>query len=89
MMFYKIIETKYIGPTNTKGSRVKAIDSNKNSITTHWLPELSVEDNHLNAANMLLLKIAAKNNDSKLEIVGMGSSVNGKGYSFTAERKVN
>ena len=75
---YKIIQTKYIGPTNHRGSRVSAKDDNGNRVTIHWLSELNIEQNHSNAAQQLLNYIASKNNDSALQLVGYGSL--DKGY---------
>ncbi len=43
------IETKYIGPTNTKGSRVKATCCAR-SKTFGWQSELNSEENHQAAA---------------------------------------
>lgn len=89
LSLYKIIETKYIGPTNFRGSRVKAFDANSNTVTIEWRSELNVEANHLAAAKALLEKIAAKNSDTALQIGGYGSSASCKGYVFTAQRKGN
>jgi hypothetical protein len=91
MKLVKIIQTKYIGPTNFKGSRVKAIDDDKNSVIIEWQSELNSDQNHLRAARALLQKIETKYalNDretSEMIITGIGSW-NG-GYMFTAERKL-
>ena len=40
----KAIMTKYIAPTNTKGSRIKAYDCDNNSITMPYPYELSGEE---------------------------------------------
>lgn len=50
------ITTKYIGPTNTRGSRVKA-RCEAGSITVHWDHALDVEDNHTVAAKTLRTKL--------------------------------
>jgi hypothetical protein len=89
LSLYKIIETKYIGPTSFRGSRVKAFDANGNTVTIEWRSELNVDANHAHAAKALLEKIATKNSDTMLSIVGYGSSASGKGYVFTAQRKGN
>jgi hypothetical protein len=49
----KAIQTKYIGPTNFRGSRIKASDGDKNSITISYPHELSGEDVHRKAAEAL------------------------------------
>jgi hypothetical protein len=52
---YQAIITKYIGPSNVRGSRVKAIAS-AGSITLHWNSALNPEQNHTAAARALALK---------------------------------
>jgi hypothetical protein len=53
------ILTKYIGPTNSRGSRVKAVqsgwhsDKRTNSITLHWDDALNSDQNHAKAAKAL------------------------------------
>lgn len=54
------ITTRYLGPTNHKGSRIKAW-CQAGMITTAYLYELSVENNHLNAAMKLMQKIGWDN----------------------------
>lgn len=44
----QILKTKYLGPTNTKGSRIKASCEAK-SITINWNHSLDVEQNHKRA----------------------------------------
>lgn len=51
------IETKYLGPTNTLGSRIKA-SCERGSITVQWDYSLGVEDNHRAAAARLLAKFS-------------------------------
>ena len=51
------ILTKYIGPTNHRGSRVKAI-ADAGSITVAWDHALDPEENHATAACALALKLA-------------------------------
>lgn len=46
------IVTKYLGPTNSRGSRVKATAS-AGSITLAWNDALNQDDNHLAAALFL------------------------------------
>ncbi len=49
------ITTKYIGPTNTRGSRVKA-QADAGSLTLSWDDALSIEENHSRAAHALANK---------------------------------
>ena len=49
------ILTKYLGPTNSRGSRVKA-HAQSGSIIINWDHGLSNEDNHLLAAKALMNK---------------------------------
>ena len=51
------IETKYLGPTNTLGSRIKA-SCERGSLTVQWDYSLGVEDNHRAAAARLLATFA-------------------------------
>ena len=53
----KAIETHYIGPSNTRGSRYKASDGDGNSITLHGSCALTSEGNHKRAALALLHKM--------------------------------
>ncbi len=52
---YQAIVTKYIGPSNTKGSRIKA-RSAAGSLTVHLDNALNIEDNHAKAAEALANK---------------------------------
>ena len=46
---YQAIQTKFLGPTNTRGARVKAI-ADAGSITVQWDHRLNIQDNHRAAA---------------------------------------
>ena len=50
------IVTKYLGPTNTRGARVKAT-CDAGSVTVAWDYALNEEDNHNAAARALILKL--------------------------------
>lgn len=52
---FQAITTKFLGPTNHRGSRVKA-RAQVGSITIPWDYALSVDDNHKAAALALALK---------------------------------
>jgi hypothetical protein len=73
----KAIQTKYIGPTNFRGSRIKASDGDKNSITISYPHELSGEDVHRKAAEALRDKMGWTGN-----LVG-GGLKNGYVFVFT------
>jgi hypothetical protein len=51
------IETKYLGPTNYKGSRIKATAAGGMSITVGYRSELNVDENHQAAAVALCEKL--------------------------------
>lgn len=53
----KAIRTTYLGPTNTKGSRVKATDGDRNSVIISWDYNLNTEENHQAAAKFLCDKM--------------------------------
>lgn len=46
------ITTKYLGPSNVKGSRIKA-SCQAGSLTLHWDDALNSEQNHITAARAL------------------------------------
>lgn len=50
------IETKYLGPTNHRGARVKA-SCQAHSITLPWDHALGAEDNHKAAARTLIMQL--------------------------------
>jgi hypothetical protein len=54
-MKMQAIQTRYIGPRNVRGSRVKAI-AEAGSITLSWNPRLNSEGNHKAAAEALANK---------------------------------
>jgi hypothetical protein len=51
------ISTKYLGATNTRGSRVKAKSSSGLSVTLSWDDALNTDDNHQAAALALASKL--------------------------------
>ena len=53
----KAIKTKYLGPTNFKGSRVRATDEDGNSIILSWDHALNSDKNHEAAAQALCDKM--------------------------------
>ncbi len=70
----KAISTKYIGPTNTRGSRIKAFDCDNNAVTIPYPYELSGEDVHRKAAEALRDKMGWTG-----ELIGGGTK---DGYVF-------
>lgn len=72
---YQAITTKYFGPGNVKGSRVKATAAAGN-IILHWDDSLNTEQNHALAAKTLAEKM--KWNGSYY----MGGLPDNKGYVF-------
>ena len=53
----KAIVTKYHGPTNTRGSRISASDTDRNRISIPYPHELSGEDVYRLAAETLCKKM--------------------------------
>jgi hypothetical protein len=72
---YQAIETKFFGPTNHRGGRVKATCQAR-SITVSWDHALNVEDNHTAAAQALAHKM-----DWAGDWIG-GAKQDGTGYAF-------
>lgn len=58
---YQAITTRYIGPTNVRGSRVKAT-AEAGSVTLHWDDSLNSDNNHKAAALELATKFGWKGN---------------------------
>lgn len=71
------ITTKFLGPTNARGSRVKA-SCDAGSITVSWEYALNSEDNHKAAARALIAKLGW--DDGRGE--WFGGSDSGAGYVF-------
>ncbi len=53
----KAIETRFLGPTNTRGSRIVASDSDSNRIEIGYSHELNSEGCHRQAAEALCQKM--------------------------------
>lgn len=51
-----VILTRYLGPTNTRGSRVKATTGSGVSVTLDWDHELDADENHARAAVALCVR---------------------------------
>lgn len=76
------IQTKFLGPTNTRGSRIKATCW-LTSVTVSWDHSANVEENHMAAIEALLSKLnndrINKGSDSLWQVKATGESVDGKG----------
>lgn len=73
----KAIQTKYLGPTNCRGSRIKATDNDGNKVTIPYPYELHQgEDMHRKAARALCDKMGWKG-----RLVG-GALKNGYAFVF-------
>jgi hypothetical protein len=83
------ISTRYMGPTNTRGSRVKAKSSSGLSLTLGWNDALDINENHTGAARALAVKLGWAGR----WVAGGGSDgcgnvyVQDDGDGFTVERK--
>lgn len=55
-----IIKLKYFGPTNTKGSRIKAVNNQASGVYS-WNYALEMNDNYLQAARLLWTETQQKN----------------------------
>jgi hypothetical protein len=73
------IHTKYIGATNTKGSRIKAYTCNGHSATVSVDHALDGEIRHFEAAKALVAKYSL---EWDLSDMVWGDSSDGKGYVF-------
>jgi len=51
----RCVETKYLGPTNSHGARIKGTNvTSKKTLTMNWNHELDALDNHAQVAARLL-----------------------------------
>jgi hypothetical protein len=73
------IHTKYIGPTNTRGSRIKAYTSTGFTVTVPYNYALSYENVHFEAVKALVSKYKL---DWHIDNMCYGDSADGKGYVF-------
>ena len=53
---YQAIQTRYFGPSNVRGSRIKAF-ADAGSVTLSWDHRLNPEGNHIAAAKTLASKL--------------------------------
>lgn len=75
------IQTKYLGPTNTKGARIKAFTCNGHSATIDYNYALSDEKLHFEAVKALKEKHALDWDLSEMTYGGLN-----QGYAFTFPR---
>ena len=80
-----IVITKYQGPTNSRGSRVKATSGSGKTATVSWDHTLDAHDNHAAAATSLVWKVLGIPADN-LTLVG-GTLPTDDGYAFAVLRK--
>jgi len=73
------IQTRFLGPTNTRGSRYKAV-CDAGSLTLESDHSLGSEDNHVRVARALLARL--KWTTADYPDWYYGSSPDGKGYTF-------
>ncbi len=78
----KAIKTKYLGPTDTRGSRISASDEDGNRITIPYPHELNNDRGHLAAAEALCRKMKWSG-----ELNG-GSLKNGYVFTFDAGKQL-
>lgn len=57
---FQAITTKYLGPTNARGSRIKASSESGHSVTASYDHALNPVENHARAAIMLCEKLGWK-----------------------------
>lgn len=75
-MMRQAIHTQWLGPTNFRGSRVKA-KADAGSITIGWDHALNIDQNHAAAAVALADKLGWNHR-------WVGGSIHGSGYVFVA-----
>lgn len=84
----QVITTKYVGPTDKRGSRV-VVNSWRGRKTYGWDNALSSDENHAVAAGHFVAMInkgyAEVSSLVEWAIVGGGSMPDGKGYGFVID----
>jgi hypothetical protein len=77
------VETRYVGPTNTKGSRVLVsfVGSRKGSKAYSWRHALTTGQNHVAAAVAWLQQLSSLNGAPAYSLISKAST--DKGYVFT------
>jgi hypothetical protein len=82
--FQAFVQTKWLGPTNHKGARVRATNASSGAtIVVSWDYALSTAENHIAAARALLTKCYQPQPDSFL----MCGTKDQTGYILTGVRK--
>lgn len=71
------IITKFMGPTNSRGARVKAT-ADAGSVTVGWDYALNIEGNHTAAAKALAMKLGWDG------LSWFGGGLPGSGYAFVS-----
>jgi hypothetical protein len=84
-MMYQAIVTKYLGPTNFRGGRVKAT-AEAGSITLFWDCSLNSDANHRRAAEALAARFGWI--DGFNGTLHGGGLPNQTGYAFVFEKRV-
>jgi hypothetical protein len=79
-----VITTHYMGPTNTRGSRVKATAGSGRSITVAWDHELNETENHAAAAARLAHKLIDHKSGCRYTL--RGGCLHRGGFAFAIER---
>ena len=79
---YQAITTKYLAPTNHRGSRIK-VKCNAIISIVEWDHELSEEQNHESAARYVFMGLGW---DEKNKLVG-GALPSNEGYCFVQVKK--
>lgn len=74
------IHTKYIGPSNTRGARIKAYASDGRSVTVGYDHALDSDKAHFQAARAFADKHLKYTPD--MSRMAYGDSADGKGYCF-------
>jgi hypothetical protein len=78
------IVTKYLGPTNHRGARVKAT-AQAGSVTVEWDHALSVDENHDRAADAFVAKFAWVGWEAQLPKLHAGALPDGTGNVYVFE----
>lgn len=79
-----IITTRFLGPTNHRGARVKATSGSGQTLTVSWEYGLGIADNHAAAAAALAGQVL---DCSPSELTLRGGCLANDGYAFAVARR--
>lgn len=79
-----VVTTRFLGPTDHRGSRVKATSGSGKTITVGWDHALSITENHAAAAAAIVFKVLGLTAD---QVTLVGGCLANDDHAFAVMRK--